>query len=108
MMARKTLVEQLDDIQFSAAAEDMACQLSRHSATDEMGVVVLTAAALLIAGQCPGHHQASTAELARLCTEFGDLVTRMHGEIEARLEGRPVLRVVGGTDRDRADLGGTA
>ncbi|RWR26820.1 hypothetical protein D2T29_19780 [Sinirhodobacter populi] len=101
-MARKTLVEQIDEIQFSDAALDLGKQLSRHSATDEKGCVVLAAAALLIAGQFPGRTRATADGVARLCGEFGELVIRMHSELEAA-RGRqdapqPPLRVVGGTD----------
>lgn len=102
MMARKTLVEQIDEIEFSDAAYDLADQLVHYSATDENGLVVLAAAALMIATQYPGSTRASAAGMSMLCNEFAELVIRMHDELEAR-HGRedasqPLLRVVGGTD----------
>ncbi len=103
MMAHKTLLEQLDDIQFSDAAHALAEQLSRHSATDEMGVVVLTAATTLIARECPGQTAASIHKMARLSDEFAEIVIRMHIEIHTGLASGPDLRIVGGTD-----LGGAA
>lgn len=103
-MSRKTLVEHLDEIQFSQEALDLAHELSRYTATDEKGVVVLTAAALLLAGECPGRFGTPAKELDRLAEEFWALIYRMHAELEESLGSRPLLRVVGGTDM----IGGAA
>ena len=103
-MPRKTLTEQFDEFQFSQRAEDLAAYLSCYTATDEMGAVVLIAAALLLAGECPGETAASAAALNRLTDEFGDLAFRMHRELVDRRGPRAGLRVVGGTDM----IGGVA
>ncbi len=97
-MSRKTLVEQLDDMEWSEEGVALADKLTRFSATDECGAVVLIAAAVLLAKECPGRFGTPAKDLDRLAGEFWALIYRMHEEIEERLGSRPFLRVVGGTD----------
>ena len=103
-MSRKTLVEQVCEMEFSEEAAALVVQLGQFGATDECGLVVLVAAATLLAGECPGETAASACALNRLSDEFGDLAFWMHGEREKRRQPSASLRVVGGTDM----IGGAA
>ncbi|MGK7664231.1 MULTISPECIES: hypothetical protein [unclassified Marinovum] len=86
-MTVKTLVQEMDAMDWSEDARALCAHLTKHSRHDERGCVVLIAAAVLLARD-------ETA-LEVLAAEFRDLVAAVQRELP---QDRLPLRIVGGRD----------
>lgn len=91
----KTLLEQIEDIEFSESAGEMFVDLTRYSAADEAGAVIVVAAAVLLAREFPDRDPADQNRLVALTSEFAEVVLAARDRL-ASGRCRPGLRLVGG------------
>lgn len=94
----KTLLEQIEDIEFSADATALFVQLMKFSASDEEGAVIIVAAATLLARELPDLDPVSQNRLTALTREFGEVVFAVRDRLPSEAPPARGLRLVGGID----------
>lgn len=94
-MTRPRLLDQIEEIEFSAGAHDLFRHLTGFSAADEEAAVILVAAAVLLARQFA--HPDDAAPLDDLAGQFRDVVFAARDRIHAG-RCRPTLHVVGDSE----------
>lgn len=100
-MTRMTLLEQIDAMDWTEDSFALFAQLVSLSPTDESGVIVLAAAAVMLARQHPSAE--ALPRVKDLAVEFGELVLDAHEVLTNGPGGRPQLRLVGDADLQQAE-----
>ncbi len=96
-MTRPTLTQQIDNLHFSDEGGELYGQLSQFSAADELGAIVIVAAAVILWKEHPEETKVDGEALLTLTEEFSDLVFYLRG-FKNHGQNSPRMRLVGGTD----------